>query len=97
METALAATAACNTCGYRITTATSTTDEATPGPGDVSICLACGAIEVFVDSPNGLVTRPTTELEYQEAMQNETVQATVAMIRIGRLDPTWPGHREGAP
>ncbi|MBI1379453.1 MAG: hypothetical protein GC157_18545 [Frankiales bacterium] len=97
METSLAPGAACNTCGYRITTASSTMEEAVPATGDVSICLACAAIEIFVDSPTGLVTRSATELEYREYMTDERVLPAVVMIRVGRLDPKWPGHREDTP
>ena len=37
----------CAACGYKFDQTTGLDTEAQPRPGDVSICIACGAIQIF--------------------------------------------------
>jgi hypothetical protein len=90
--TRLSDKAACNTCGYRIDSATGMNCDDAPNEGDISICLACGSIEVYVESPDGMVTRRTTEAEFHECMADKTVQDIVASVMLGKVvEPSWPG------
>jgi hypothetical protein len=89
--TELSNQAGCNTCGYRIDSATSIEDGNLPFEGDVSLCIACGAIEIFIESPDGLVTRPSTQDEYDKILKDEKVKTAVAYIAVKKiLDPDWP-------
>ena len=90
METDLSPEAKCHECGYQIEAATGLSGN-TPSPGDVSICIACGTPEVFYMCPTGMITRPCTEEELVEVLQDEVVKNALFAIEMLRShDPTWP-------
>ena len=65
----------CNFCHYRMDATTDAFGEATPKPGDYSICLNCGKIGVFDE--NLVVQKPTPE--EQDAI-NKHAQVTHAQM-----------------
>lgn len=90
--------APCPTCGYRADAHTAVGDEdAVPKPGDVSLCIACGALAVYEPvMGSALVLRlPTTE-ERDEFLANDLIVKAMLAQREGRATmPNWPrGPRE---
>jgi len=76
----------CPACGYAMTHTTAVEDGNAPQPGDCSLCLNCGAVNVFSDD---LGVRSASEAEIAEFMSDENVRQTVqrAQSYIRRRGP----------
>jgi hypothetical protein len=82
--TALAKQDACPFCGHTLdaVTAGPESPDATPEPGDYSVCIKCASLMVFGD---GLKVRAPTEAEQDEAMSlPDTVSLLQAIRRLTR-------------
>ena len=69
----------CPECGYKFDCATPVEGEPRPKPGDVSICLRCGATNVFTDEV-GHVRKCTDE----DIKRFEKVPMSWAMIKMAQ-------------
>lgn len=69
--------ASCPRCGAANDSATTNKDHAAPRPGDVTICIECGCIAIFVE---GGGTREATAEEHAEALTNNDVVMLAAAI-----------------
>lgn len=71
---------ACPYCGYEFDAATSLSGNknATPAPGDITICIACASIMMFEDYPD---VRKLTEEEYECAMDEPRLKRAVEIVR----------------
>lgn len=90
MTTAFPAT--CPTCGYRVDAHSAIgTEDATPKPGDISICIACGSLAAYAPALGTLVLRPLTAEENEEALQDPRLVAAMFAHRQARASkPDWP-------
>lgn len=87
----LAPGAACPDCGYRFEDSTTLGRSAQPGPGDVSICLACAALGLFTPTPDGLVVRLATPTERQVLLEDRrVVDALFATRAAAASSADWP-------
>lgn len=85
--TQLAATDACPFCRHTLDAATAgpSNPDAVPKPGDVTVCIECGAVLLFDD---GLKVRGPTPEELVEILQDRSAVAmirTIATFRAKRL------------
>ena len=69
----------CPGCGYKVDAATGVSGKGEPAEGDVSICLNCGAINIFKDFFGHL--RRANALETAEIKTNPVVQRAVKIIQ----------------
>jgi hypothetical protein len=60
----------CAACGYRMDKSTEAFGDAAPKPGDVSICLACGAVQVFTAD---LTLRNPTRDEHEKFSRDQRI------------------------
>lgn len=84
----------CPTCGYQMDGHSAIGDEdATPDEGDVSVCIACGSIGVYVwmTALGGFILRKPTPDEHESFMRNPTLVAAMVAHRQARAThPDWP-------
>lgn len=73
----------CPRCGSRLDCASHPAD-AQPGPGDMSVCLYCGAALVFLED---LRTRLATQEEIEETPVVKSFQAAVLRVRASGQPP----------
>ena len=74
----------CPICGYVMDAATMVNGSAGPKPGDVSICMRCGAVNLFGED---LTIRAPTADEKTAIMASENwrlIQRTVFLVRTKR-------------
>jgi hypothetical protein len=62
----------CLHCGAELTGATAVGADATPNPGDITVCLACGHIMAFTDD---LTLRAPTDAEAYEVAGDQRILA----------------------
>lgn len=88
----------CPTCGYRMDAHSAVgTEDATPKPGDRSVCLACGALAIYHQVLGSLVLRLPTHDETEESLGDPTVVGAMFAHRQARATYAgeWPrGPRE---
>jgi hypothetical protein len=70
----------CPYCGYKVDRASHVGEEqASPKPGDVSICMLCANVSLYVDDLGNV--RKATPEEVKELEANPTVAKTQLAIR----------------
>lgn len=75
---------ACRICGYRVDSATQLDDpKAVPQPGDLTVCLNCGAVSAFDEA---LLLREPTDAE-REQIDDQALSAITYIRARGRF---WP-------
>jgi hypothetical protein len=72
----------CYACGKVVDAATDPDQERAPKPEDISMCLHCGALGIYVLADSGLLTirRPTYE-EFKEIAKDPDIHRMV-MTRV---------------
>lgn len=88
----------CWSCGYAMDAHSAIGDrDATPGDGDVSICLACGEPGIYQSVLGGLVIRRPTDTERTDILQDPTIISTLLAHRAAiEQNPTdWPRGPRG--
>ena len=91
--------ATCWSCGYRMDAHSAVGyEDATPKPGDWSVCLACGELAVYSPALGALVLREPTAAEREVALKDDVIVQTMFAQRQARATSTsWPrGPRESA-
>lgn len=91
-ETFLAAGTACSTCGYPIDATSSLEGDRAPVDGDLSICLACGDVGIFVVGAFGTTIREATPAEKDEARGSAVVRQVQAVRAVVVGDELRTGH-----
>ena len=88
----ISSSACCQDCGYRFDAASAVAGDAEQvAAGYVSICLACGGLGFYVDSPSGLVIRPATDAEREELLADpQMIRIRLAIHEAASQDPNWP-------
>lgn len=86
---------ACRRCGYRMDQNTEAYgDDSRPSPGDVSMCLRCGALSVFTEA----ITLRAPTGEENESLQRDSriteLQIMRAAVMGGALTRTNKNGRE---
>jgi hypothetical protein len=57
----------CPRCAYEVDAASGLTSDDAPSPGDIALCLNCGAINVYLD---GLQIRKSSNTEEQAVLRS---------------------------
>ena len=72
---------ACPFCGHLLDMAmcSPSTPEATPSPGDLSLCINCGGLTIFTED---MGMRVPTDAEMAQAMSYPEVVQAIAAIEI---------------
>lgn len=90
MKTTKVPEVSCVECGHPFDLATDIATDATPAPGDVSLCIECGNVAMFADD---LTLRPISEdeiermpLDHLSSLQ----RARKAIMRAIGRDGEWP-------
>lgn len=82
----------CTSCGYKMDAATSAqNDGAIPTPGDVTVCINCGAMNEYADDMQ-LKSLTASELELLKAQNPEGYQLlkkAQVYIRFQRSTGNW--------
>lgn len=81
----------CPACGYLTTEVTGVGRGVgrTPKDGDVSVCLACGALGIF--AAGGTALRDATPEEKAEIIVDvEVAHVVAAVLMLKGRDPEWP-------
>ena len=69
----------CPTCGYFANAVSSIIRHAQPKPGDVSVCLSCGELNVFLDD---MSFRPATAEDWQDLSDEQVTAISLAQVHI---------------
>lgn len=84
---------ACYQCGYRFDAATGLRGGGSPDEGSVSICIACGALGMYVRALGALTVRAVTAAERDELIADPLIRQALA-VRASRIgDDLRPGGR----
>lgn len=82
----------CLSCGHKFNSAASAGKKGYPTPGDLTMCLNCGAVMIFADD---LTVRAMTHQETDELLADtETLNQLKGAAAIIKLIPTLPTHCE---
>lgn len=68
----------CFKCGWEMNAASSVGQDAVPSSGDVSLCIECGAINIFADD---MTLRAPTDTEALEVEENPQQMILVRQVR----------------
>jgi hypothetical protein len=82
----------CYQCGAVVNAATDPDQERAPKPEDLSMCLHCGALGIYVLVPSGLLTirRPTYE-EFTEIAKDPDIRKAVMARALAMGNRDKPG------
>lgn len=92
----LAPGTACWSCKYPLQQTTGASTSRRPHHGDVSMCIACGELGRFVQTPEGLTVRELSPSERSNLLTDPGVVRALAERQVAADgDPEWPGRRPG--
>lgn len=82
----------CPSCGYKHDSHSAIgDDDASPDPGSISICLACGDVSIYAGEVGALYLREATQEEREEILKDSEIVRAMTILRdLKSIRKSWP-------